>query len=352
MLENQLSKFKKLRRLASLAVGLAVGLTLIALLTSFGISQYSDWKTAEEKRLAEVARQEAQTAADEAQAAADKAAIEKMKDWLSIKREPLPSLQDCDWCPEMVVLKPGDFVFGKGNDKRTVRIYDPFAIGKYEITFDQFEVFSLETSTPMPSDNGLGWGSRPVSVSWDTAGAYADWLSSHTGKKYRLPSEEEWEFAARGGESTRFYFGDEEDWLCAFANHRDPNRVASRYWNLSSSEVCAQSIGERVLEVGLFEPNQFGLYDVLGNVSEWTTGVCTLPPEQGSQEFRSGFFDSDHDYKRSSSSSDSRRADRIVRGGDFLSISGSFLDVEVIDSAYWDCRAREKSSGFRLVREI
>ena len=117
----------------------------------------------------------------------------------------------------MVVIPPGQFqmgcVSGKGCSAdelpvRTVTFAKPFAMGKYEVTFAEYDRFAEATGREKPDDRGWGRGKRPViNVSWDDAPAYAAWLSEQTGKRYRLPTEAEWEYATRAGTATPFSTG-------------------------------------------------------------------------------------------------------------------------------------------------
>ncbi len=178
--------------------------------------------------------------------------------------------------PEMVVIPVGRFRMGCVSGKdcspdevpvHEVTIDQPFAMSKYEVTFAQWDACVVDGGCGgyKPSDQGWGRGNRPViNVSWKDATGYAEWLSRKTGKRYRLPSEAEWEYAARSGSTTKYHFGDDESQLCRYANHRD------RSTNLSfSNESCSDGVGERTAEVGSYQPNSFGLYDMHGNVWEW-----------------------------------------------------------------------------------
>lgn len=166
--------------------------------------------------------------------------------------------------PEMVVVPEGRFMMGaspgdsnaRANEKPAHRVTfnKAFAIGRYEITFEQYDMFAIGTNRPFPKDDGWGRGNRPViNVSWEDATAYAEWLSSVTGEKYRLPSEAEWEYAARAGSTSRYWWGNEigiANAMCKGCN--------------SGLEKINQTA-----PVGSFPANDFGIYDTAGNVSEW-----------------------------------------------------------------------------------
>ena len=131
-----------------------------------------------------------------------------------------------------------------------------FAIGKYEVTFAEWDacVAGGGCKGYQPRDQGWGRGNRPViGVSWEDAQAYVIWLSAQTGKTYRLPSEAEWEYAARAGTETKYHWG---------------NSIVGQ--NRANCEGCGSLWdGEETALVGSFGPNAFGLHDIHGNVWEW-----------------------------------------------------------------------------------
>lgn len=214
--------------------------------------------------------------------------------------------KDCSYCPEMVVIPAGQFVMGvspgeEENErlpKKEHRLSQPqhhveikrFAIGKYSVTRAQYEMFVNETGRQ--SDGCMVWtGSKveqdlaknwrnpgfaqddrhPVTcVSWDDAIAYAQWLSQKTGREYRLPSEAEWEYAARAGTNTYRYWGDDGDLSCAYANVADYSALlkirGSWDWVVAK---CSDGY-VNTAPVGSFKPNRFGLFDMIGNVQQWT----------------------------------------------------------------------------------
>jgi formylglycine-generating enzyme required for sulfatase activity len=137
--------------------------------------------------------------------------------------KPKDSFRDCPDCPEMVVVPPGKSTMGSPENEKDrledegpqheVTIARPFAVGKTDVTFAEWDVCIAAGACPKVFDNGLAWawGDQPVIlVSWDEAKGYAAWLKRMTGKDYRLLSETEWEYAARAGNQGRWSFGDDE----------------------------------------------------------------------------------------------------------------------------------------------
>ena len=172
------------------------------------------------------------------------------------------SFRDCDVCPEMVVIPAGRFTMGSPSSEadrnanegpqHEVTIPAPFAVGQYEVMWAEWEACVADGGCEGSRTNDQGWGRgrRPViTVSWEDAQAYARWLSARTGETYRLPSEAEWEYAARAGTKTRFSTGD--DITTAQANFRGDTYL------------------EQTVPVGSYGANPFGLYDMHGNVWEW-----------------------------------------------------------------------------------
>ncbi|MCG8508345.1 MAG: formylglycine-generating enzyme family protein [Rhodospirillales bacterium] len=176
-------------------------------------------------------------------------------------RQPGESFWDCPDCPEMTVVPAGSFIMGADSrfkaeaPPREVTIAKPFAIGRFEVTFDQWKVCAdAGVCKKDPSDHNWGRGIRPViNINFADAVAYTEWLSKRTGKKYRLPTEAEWEYAARAGTSSSYSWGDDTGKGKEWANCRD----------------CGPEVSHETYPVGSFEPNSWGLYDVHGNVWEW-----------------------------------------------------------------------------------
>ena len=167
------------------------------------------------------------------------------------------SFRDCnDGCPEMVVVPAGEFMMGEGKDQRRTTIPQPFAVGKFEVTFAEWEACVSGggcVSNKSPSDRGWGKGRRPViHVSWNDAKEYATWLSRKTGKSYRLLSEAEWEYAARAGTALRYSWGND-----------------AGQGNANCAGCGSQWDNKQTAPVGSFKPNAFGLNDMHGNVWEW-----------------------------------------------------------------------------------
>ena len=177
--------------------------------------------------------------------------------------------RECEQCPEMVVVPAGRSRMGDlsgesvSNERpvHDVTIAAPFAVGRYEVTFAEWDACVAGGGcTHRPADSGWGRGTRPViNVSWDDAQAYVNWLSRETGKPYRLLSEAEWEYVARAGSTTKYWWG---------------NAADHDHANYGKDECCGGAVAgadrwEHTSPVGSFEPNAFGLFDTAGNVWEW-----------------------------------------------------------------------------------
>jgi formylglycine-generating enzyme required for sulfatase activity len=168
--------------------------------------------------------------------------------------ETLQPLKD----PEMVLIPAGSFMMGnpsgegEGNEHPQHKVsVDSFYMGKYEVTFEQYDIFCQQTGRSTPSNSGWGRGNRPViNVSWNDAVAFCDWLSKMTGKKYRLPTEAEWEYACRAGTNSKYSFGNSTGDLGLYG------------WYDGNS-------GGKTHPVGSLRPNPWGLHDMHGNVFEW-----------------------------------------------------------------------------------
>ena len=205
--------------------------------------------------------------------------------------------------PEIVVLPTGSFRMGSPPGEagryydegpvRTVNISQRIAMGRYEVTFADYDRFVAATNGRRPRDEWWGRGRRPViNVSWEDAKAYAVWLSAQTGKRYRLPSESEWEYAARAGTRTRYSWGDEIG-----VNQANCDDCGSE-WH-----------GAQTVPVGSFAANGFGLFDMHGNVWEWVAD-CYVDSYAGAPI--------DGSARSSGCSSDVRA---VVRGGSWVNHS-------------------------------
>jgi formylglycine-generating enzyme required for sulfatase activity len=181
----------------------------------------------------------------------------------------------------MVKVPAGSFQMGSPKADPNAHEYEfpqhlvtfrkPFLIGKYEVTFDEYDVFARLTRHLLPSDENWGRRRRPViNVSWEDAVAYAGWLSEQTGKRYRLPTEAEWEHAVRAGTQTAYWWG------------KDIEK------NRANCVGCgSQWDGKQTAPAGSFKPNPWGLHDTAGNVWEWVQDCqhenYAAAPEDGSK---------------------------------------------------------------------
>ena len=232
--------------------------------------------------------------------------------------------RDCDDCPELVVVREGSFTMGSNEmpsekPMHTVRISRPFAIGRYEVTLPQWDrCAGARDCRYRPQDQGLSRSNAPAGdLSWDDANSYVTWLSRKTGQTYRLPTEAEWEYAAKGGTSSPFWWG------------REPGAG-----NASCAECGAGQQGKPAA-VGSFKPNAFGLYDTSGNIAEWVQDCWnegyTGAPSDGSA-WLSGTCTM-----------------RVLRGGYFESKAQS---VRSAARFRYDSDVRYPGNGFRVVREL
>ncbi len=246
------------------------------------------------------------------------------------------TFQDCPTCPELVVIPAGTFRMGSPASERDrsdgegpqhrVTLSAPFALGVSEVTFAEWDacVRGGGCNGYHPDDGGWGRGTRPViNVSWEDAQAYVRWLSRATGATYRLSSESEWEYAARAGTRTARYWGEAAFGQCRYANGWD------------DSAPCPD--GHRnTAPVRSYAPNEFGLYDVLGNVWEWTEDCWhdnyVGAPSDGTAWTRGG-----------------ECGRRVLRGGSWNSNPG---DLRSANHNWFGAGARRVIIGFRVARTL
>ena len=223
-------------------------------------------------------------------------------------------------CPRMIVIPAGGSLMGDKGAQHEVTLAKAVAVGKFDVTFDEWDQCTAAGACPRASDRGWGRGNRPViNVSWHDAKAYVGWLSRLTGKDYRLLSEVEFEYAARGSTTTEYPWGDE-------IGQGNANCVGcGSKWD-----------GKKTAPVGSFKPNAFGLYDMHGNVWKW----C----EDG---WHSDFPGAPTDGSPWLDGGDASR--RVVRGGSWDDIP-QFLRSAIRDGINTDLR--NYYLGFRVARTL
>ena len=238
--------------------------------------------------------------------------------------EPGELMRDCPDCPELVVVPPGDFEMGSADTPfekppHKVSIARSFAIGRREITFREWDACVAAGGCKSPGDDrGWGRGDQPaINISWDDARAFVTWLSQTTGRAYRLPSEAEWEYAARAGTRTKYWWGRE----IGKGN--------------ANCDDCGAAPIRRALPTGSFRPNGFGLYDTSGNIYEWVADCWnedySKAPKDGSA-WVSG-----------------QCQQRVLRGRSFANKSN--LATSSARFRY-DQDVRYYANGFRVVRDF
>ncbi len=227
--------------------------------------------------------------------------------------------------PEMVRFNADRFLMGASRVSQRFEerpqhevSLDGFAMSAHEVTFDQYDAFARATGRSLPDDRGWGRGSRPViNVSWEDARAYAGWLSAQTGARYRLPTEAEWEFVARSGTGTRYWWGD------------SIGQGKANCFDCGSPDG-----GLRSSPVGSFAASPWGVHDMAGNVREWVRD-CYVP-----------------NYKQAPVDGSAVEVDgcraRVVRGGAYSTPSSQLRSSSRGSMA---ASSRVDNLGFRVVRE-
>lgn len=272
--------------------------------------------------------------------------------------DPGSTFQDCAACPEMVVIPAGSFrmgdLTGQGprseQPPRQVTIGQPFALGKYEITAGQFAKFVVATGHQSgggcwtyeegewEKDKGKSWrspgfpqiSSNPlVCVNWQDAKAYAAWLSKETGKAYRLPTEAQWEYAARAGTESVYHFGQTAKDICTFANGADLSTPFA--WR---NQACDDNWSD-VAPIGSLRENRFGLHDMHGNVWEWVED-CWSDSHAGAP--------TDESARRTDDCQE-----HVLRGGSWLGRLKNLRSASRVGRAATN---RNHSVGFRLARPL
>jgi formylglycine-generating enzyme len=303
----------------------------------------------------------------------------------------LEPFRDCPTCPVMIPIGAGDFQMGpaQGEDDREkvppsfrsttqpahlVRIQAPFAIGKYEVTRTEFAEFIADTdhkptesclifvpdrevpafstqrvdrSATFSERAGFSWrnpGFRQsnddpvVCVSWQDAKAYVAWLSRKTRQRYDLPSEAEWEYAARGTTVGARYWGEGVQDICTFANGGDLSlvRTPGVLFEKSTPFMPCDDKSSFTAPVGKLKPNAYGLHDMIGNAAEWVEDC-----------WNDSYIKAPDDGGPWTLGQCNRR---VVRGGSWFNVHSRFLRAASRVSHAVDTRV--SATGFRVARRL
>lgn len=238
--------------------------------------------------------------------------------------------------PELIVVGPGRYQMGDisgvgAADEKPVHevtLTQPFAIGIHEVTRGDFARYLKDQGSSEDMTDQLDY---PVAdLSFKDINSYLRWLSEQTGYQYRLPSEAEWEYAARAGSQARYAHGDDLERLCDYANIADQS-TKTRYstWDVAD---CTDGFA-KLAPVGSLKPNAYGLHDTSGNVSEWVAD-CWSGNYQNARSDEVPF-------------ADGRACHRVFRGGSWDS------QVDAVRVSYRNSSDRGNDDrGFRVVREL
>jgi len=245
---------------------------------------------------------------------------------------PGEAFRDCPVCPQMVVIPAGRFHMGSPAHEagrktaegpvHEVTIDRPFAIGKYEVTIAEWKACVAERGcSSRPSEIFWHAGNYPMlNLTWNEARTYVRWLSGKTGARYRLPSEAEWEYAARAGTTTAYYWGAQFGEDNAYCCNTDQT------WDA----------GPATPPVGSYPANPFGLHDTSGGTWEWT-GDCWHPTYDGAPADGSAWTEG----------GDCRR--RVIRGGSW----NAFAEHVRVAYRTWSyARERNVADGMRVARDL
>ncbi|MGI9486076.1 MAG: SUMF1/EgtB/PvdO family nonheme iron enzyme [Geminicoccaceae bacterium] len=237
----------------------------------------------------------------------------------------LSPFSECDHCPTMIAAPPGRFIMGSDDGEaselptREIVIDTPFAIGKFEITAAEWQACVDAEACPEVAHLAPEDRNKPIkNISVPDALAYLEWLSSVTGKSYRLPTEAEWEYAARGGTTTTYWWGnDNQEGSANCADCGEP-------WDRKQPEP-----------VGSYDANPFGLHDVNGGVSEWVSDC---------------WFE---DYAKAPGDARARVVpgcrQQALRGGSWKNKASDITSSRRIS---YDARVRYYTNGFRAARDL
>lgn len=233
--------------------------------------------------------------------------------------------QDCPTCPTMVRIPAGSLMMGQGaKDPAAVPVHHvvlkAFALGQYPVTVAEWNACRSDGGCgPPPRMAPETKDNTPIhNVSWDDTQTFISWLSRRAGHAYRLPSEAEWEYAARAGTTTRYWWGDQ------------PGTA------LANCAGCGGTQDPRApLPVATFQPNPFGLYGMLGGVAQWIQD-CWLP-----------------NYHNAPSNGSARESpscmQRVLRGGSFRA---GVDDIMPTARGSYDAPVRYLANGFRIARDL